>query len=107
MQKSKIKEGQELRDLGIKKALDNANKVFDWAELAYKFLLIYTKSNKEFMAEEVRAASIGIVPEPPSNRAWGGVFVHASKSKLIKRIGYKQVTNPKAHRTPATLWEVI
>lgn len=106
MNESKEKSGRELRDLGIKKAIYNANENYNWSELAYKFLVLYTKSNKEFMAEQVRRASIGIVPLPPSNRAWGAIFVQASKSKIIKRIGYKEVTNPKAHRTPATLWAV-
>ncbi len=99
--------GKELRDLGIIQATENANnKSEDWSYYAYKFLLEYVKLHKEFMAEDVRNASEGIVEIPPSNRAWGGVMVKAVKSGLIKRKGFKNVKNSKAHCTPATLWEV-
>lgn len=93
------------RDKGIKKALDSAEELNDgWANQAFIFLRNYIKSNNHFMAEEVRKASEGIVPNPPSERAWGGIIVRARKEKLIKRIGYQNVTNPKAHRTPAAVW---
>lgn len=99
--------GAELRDIGMKRSLDHAEKVHDnWTTLAYSFLLGFIKTNKTFLAEDVRLASDGIVPEPPSNRAWGSVIVMAKKNDLIHRIGYSEVKNPKAHRTPATLWEV-
>ena len=100
-------EGSKLRDQGISQALENANeKCEKWSEIAYQFLLNYTKYNRQFLAEDVRQASEGIVPEPPSKRAWGGVFLAARNSKLIMAIGFGMVKNPKAHRTPATLWEV-
>jgi len=99
--------GNELRDMGINQSLENAeNTNENWGECAYSFLLKYTKTNKTFMAEDVRVDSEGIVPEPPSKRAWGAVFVMAKKNKLINSIGFRNVKNPKAHRTPATLWEV-
>lgn len=100
--------GKKLRDEGIKKSYDNAeNKNNEWGKFAYLFLLEYIKTNKEFMAEDVRVASEGIVSEPPSKRAWGAIFVLAKKNKIIKSIGFCSVKNPKAHRTPATLWAVI
>jgi len=100
--------GKELRDLGIKKALDNAeNKNEGWGNSAYLFLLEYMKTNKEFMAEEVRVSSFGIVEPPPNNRAWGAIFVRAKKNKLIKSIGFRSVKNPKAHAAPCNLWAVI
>ncbi len=101
-------EGNRLRDLGIKQSFENAenNNEF-WGECAYSFLLQYAKTNNTFMAEDVRVASKGVVPEPPSKRAWGAVFVRARKNNLIKSNGFSNVKNPKAHRTPATLWEVV
>ena len=100
--------GKKLRDEGIKKSYDNAeNENKEWGKLAYLFLLEYIKTNKEFMAEDVRVASEGIISEPPSKRAWGAVFVLAKKNKIIKSIGFSSVKNPKAHRTPATLWSVV
>ncbi len=87
--------------------MENADKQsYKWTYYAYQFLIDYIKSNKEFMAEDVRIASEGIVEAPPSKRAWGGIFVKAVKSGLIKRKGFMNVKNAKAHCTPATLWEV-
>jgi hypothetical protein len=79
----------------------------DWSNEAFEFFLRYIKKNDEFMAEDVRNASQGVVQEPPNNRAWGGVIVRAMRMGLIYRKGYKNVENAKAHRTPATLWGVI
>lgn len=96
------------RDLGIKKAEDHANKTHDnWVDKAYEFLMQYVRHDKEFLTEQVREASRGIVPEPPSKRAWGAVIIRAVKRGIIKRKGYALVSNPKAHRTPATLWMVV
>ena len=101
--------GQELRDRGIKQSEDNANdKHENWSQQAYDFLLIYIKFHHQFLAEDVRTDSNFLgVPEPPSKRAWGGIIVRAKKAGLIKSIGFRSVKNPKAHCTPATLWEVI
>lgn len=99
--------GENLRDAGIKIAVDHADEVSEkWSEVAYQFLLKFIKSNKEFMTEQIRSASAGHVPEPPTTRAWGGIIVMAKKSGLIKRIGFQNVTNSKAHCTPASLWQV-
>ena len=101
-------EARKLRDEGINKAIDHADKKDDkWSEKAYKYFLYYLKSHCEFMAEDVRIASAGIIPEPPSKRAWGAIFVKAVKEGLIERKGFRNVKNPKAHLTPATLWEKI
>jgi len=100
--------GQELRDAGIKQSMETAEKHQEnWTHFAYQFLLNYTKANKEFMAEDVRNASEGIVQSPPSKRAWGGIFVKAVKSGLIERIGFRNVKNANAHCTPASLWKTI
>jgi len=94
--------GQELRDRGIEQAVSHAGQ--KWTDQAYQFLLLFCNGHAEFMAEDVRRASKGCVPEPPSKRAWGGVIVRASKAGLIERVGYRQVKNAKAHCTPAAVW---
>lgn len=102
-----IFEGNKLRDMGIDQSFENAEyKNVNWGDGAYSFLLEYIKTNDTFMAEDVRCASSGAVPEPPSKRAWGAIFVKAKKNKLINSIGFGNVKNPTAHRTPATLWTV-
>lgn len=108
MQQLDLFKSIQLRDKGIEQAIDNAEATHDnWGDLAYSFLIGYAMLHTQFMAEDVRVSSIGIVPEPPSKRAWGGVFVRAKKSGLIKSVGFGCVKNPKAHRTPATVWEVV
>lgn len=99
---------EHLRDVGIQNALNHANRVVDnWGEKAFAFFLEYLKNNKEFMAEDVRNASVGIVPEAAHARAWGAIIVRAVKSGLIRRKGFKNVKNAKAHCTPAALWERV
>lgn len=100
--------GTELRDNGMKQATDHANRVIPaWSTLAYHFLLNYIKTVPGFMTEDVRRASAGQVPEPPSNRAWGSIVVRAKKAGVIIPDGFRSVTNPKAHATPATYWRVV
>ena len=102
-----INDGSQLRDKGIKQAINNANDTHEkWSEKAYKFLTDYIKSHHEFMTENVRVASEKKIPIPPSNRAWGGIILRASKAGLITRVGFSSVKNVKAHRTPATVWRV-
>jgi len=102
-----INNGTKLRDKGIKKALDNANNTHDkWSNKAYDFLLKYIKYQNQFMTEDVRVASEKAIPKPPSNRAWGSVILKAAKSGLINRVGFANVKNAKAHKTPASVWRV-
>lgn len=103
-----IKQGELARDKGIQQSVDNANStVKNWSDIAYGFLLGYSESHNEFMIEDLREASNGVVQTPPSNRAWGAIAVRAAKNGVIKRKGYQSVKNVKAHRTPATLWVVV
>ena len=96
-----------LRDKGIQQAINYADKVQPlWSEQAYNCLLNYIRYNDEFMTEDVREASKNQLSEPPSARAWGGIIVKAVKCGLIYRKGFRNVSNVKAHCTPATLWAV-
>ena len=92
------------KELGIKTAENHANAVHDnWSEVALKYLKKYIKKHDRFMAEDVRNASKKYVPEPPSGRAWGGIMVKAHNLGLIRHVGYSNVKNEKAHRTPASV----
>ena len=102
-----INNGTQLRDEGIKQAVDNADNTHEkWSVKAYNFLTNYIKSHHEFMTEDVRLDSEKKIPIPPSNRAWGGVILRAVKAGLITRDRFSNVKNAKAHKTPATVWRV-
>jgi|TARA_B100001964_G_C14031867_1_gene508649 hypothetical protein len=101
------KKSMRNRDIGIKQSLDNANeKEPFWSEEALEYLKRYP--HVSFMAEQVRVwAYANGLRLPPHNRAWGGVINKASKAGLIIHSGYSNVTNPKAHSTPASVWTKV
>lgn len=100
--------GAEKRDRGIARAINHADEVAPgWSVDAYRFLLTYMRTHSEFMGEEVRVASEGILPDPPDKRAWGAIMVRAVKSGLLVRKEYRSVTNPKAHRSICSVWQVV
>ena len=54
----------------IVRAVTHADRnVPSWTDIAYEFLKDYIKSHHTFMAEDIRLASGGSVPPPPSDRA--------------------------------------
>jgi hypothetical protein len=69
----------------------------------------YAERNAKFMAEDVRFASQGLIENPPSQRAWGGVFARAAKKEIIHNNDdeYKPVKNANAHCTPAAVWKSL
>lgn len=92
----------------MQRAEDHANKVHpDWSAKAYDFLLGYAEINSEFMAEDVRLAGQGLVPEPPSKRAWGSVIRRAAVNGIIRRLGFRSVKNAKAHSAPCGVWKSL
>lgn len=98
------------RDQGIAKAEYSALcKNEDWYRKAFDILNLYIALHSDpFLAEDVRNFAEGQKLEiPPSKRAWGSVFLKASKNGVIRKVGYARTSNPKAHKTPATLWEAI
>lgn len=100
-----MKTGTQLKNEGIKKAVDHANEVEEsWSELAYKKLKEFLRSrNEPFMTEDFRAW-VGKELQPPHARAYGGIMRKAAKEGLIENIGHRQVVNPKAHCAYACLW---
>jgi hypothetical protein len=77
-----------------------------WTKTAYAFMLKYAKMHNQFLAEDLRLASEGIVPKPKCARSWGAVIVMANRNDIIERIRYVKVKNPNAHSAIATLWRV-
>ena len=101
--------GEQLKIDGMEQALTHANETHEnWGNLAHNFLVFYCVHKKDpFLVEEVRLASMYIIPEPPSLRAWGSIVIRAAREGLVKKVGYKAVKNPRAHQTPATLWKSL
>lgn len=102
--------GEQLRDQGISRSINKADredKDYNWSGKAFEFLKRFIKLNSKFMTEDIREAAKGYVPDPPNQRAWGGVIVRAKKEGLIKCIGIQSVKNPNAHCANANIWIAI
>ena len=99
--------GDMLRDDGIRRAAEHADLCIpSWTDRALRFVRDYPES--VFRTEQVRAwAHDAGLPLPPSARAWGSVIVMAKKLGLIKFLRHENVSNPKAHSTPASVWQKI
>jgi len=107
MNQLNIFEARKLRDEGMEQAEDAAiSRVRDWPEQALQYIKDYPGT--QFMTEEVRvwAYKMGL-PPAPSARAWGSVIATAKRLGIVRHIGYRSVSNPNAHATPASLWEKI
>lgn len=103
-----MKQAEKRRDTGITRAVNHAERVHgDWFDKASVMMLLFMKQNpgKAFMAEQVRvwAESCGM-PKPPDARAWGGVFMAASKANVIRSIGYKRQESATCHCSPKNVW---
>lgn len=96
--------GELFKQQGMNRAVNNAERHHvAWGDQALAMLKQFPQSR--FQAEELRlwAYRQGL-PEPPHGRAWGSVMVKAKNMGLIQCIGYQNVRNPRAHKTPAALW---
>ena len=97
--------GQRLKNEGMQRALEHAELKDDgWGEKAYQFLTEFAKKNKVFIAEDVRKASIGIIPDPSDRRAWGGIYTRARKEGLIRKIGHASAKASKVHGSLVAKW---
>ena len=99
--------GADLRDAGIKTAVDHADAVSEkWSENAYQLLIKFLQSNKRFMCEDFRSYAAELDFDlPPSGRAFGGVIMRAAREFIIIKIGIQSVKNKKAHLANAGVWE--
>lgn len=114
--KPKPASGKDLRDKGIKKAVDHADQVHgEWQSKAWVMFEIYLEAVigalDEFMIEDFRKWSREQVPiplpDPPSNRAFGSIAVRAQKAGLIHAIGFRSVKNARAHCAPCRVWKKV
>ena len=100
--------GSQLAEIGMNAAVQHAERTIpDWSKQAYNFACHYCRTHAKFMAEDMRNASDGIVPEPPHTRAWGGVIRRLLNNGIIRCIGTAKVKNVTAHSANASVWEVV
>lgn len=101
--------GKTLKDKGIQKSLDTANRVNPgWGEQCYRFFKIWIrKQRKPFKMESFRESIQGVISDPPSLRSFGSLVVRAKKEHLIKHVGYTQTENPKSHAANCSLWAKV
>lgn len=97
----------EAAEQGMQAAVDHADaEQPNWSDDALDMVRIYFGQHTEGMVEDIRAfaESRGFTPAP-SARAWGPVIRTAAREGIVVSKGYAEVKNPKAHKTPATVWQ--
>lgn len=105
--------GEKLRDEGMKKAIDHANRIEEkWSDMAYNCLIRYVRTKKtgdEFLAEDFRkwAMSQTPLPRPPNLRAYGAIMMRAKKNNIVSSRGTRPVSDPGSHKANANLWVVV
>lgn len=85
-------------------AIDHADARHEgWSEQAAAFLAQFSSRIGRFTGEDVTNAAKGIVPDPPTDRAWGGIFNRLSRHGIIRKTGqYSARVNGNA----MPVWEV-
>lgn len=96
---------EEQAQRGMAQALDHADEVYGgWSEIAYDFLVRFARTRSEaFISEDVSGASKEdpTFPQPPTDRAWGSVYLRAAKSGVIVRAGTGKSRRRHASICPA------
>lgn len=106
-----IEEGQRLREEGIQRATDHADKVHEaWTQRAFNVAVEYLNDQPHihrFQVEDVRfwAYNRNKIEKPPSERAWTTIVTSLKKAGRIRQARYATTISPKAHGAISTLWE--
>lgn len=98
---------KKVRDKGIQRAVTHADHVHDsWSDKCYGLFKDFIRAQSApFQTETFRHSIAGLLEEPPHARAFGSVVVRAVKAGLIKRVGSAPVSNVRAHRALANVWQ--
>jgi hypothetical protein len=102
---------EQITEFHIEKGLRHADRVCNdppWRTLAWDFLMKFLKENpsRSFMTEDIRSAACGHVPDPPDQRAWGGVILRASRSHIIRCVGFDRMKSKNCHANPKMVWRL-
>jgi hypothetical protein len=104
---NEAQQGELLRDEGMARALDHAEReTFLWGMRATQLLRAYAKNHCRFPTEDVvKFAERTNFPLPPEPRAWGAIIRMAVKAGLLRPYGYTRSKNARAHCRPVQVWE--
>lgn len=108
-----IAESERRKEQGMQRAVDHADAVSEeWSTRAFNASLYFILVNPvgfTFLTEDLRnwIYENNMIDPPPSDRAWGSITIKLRKAGYIISNGFSKTTNPKAHRTPATVWQII
>lgn len=98
-------DARDARDTGITQAADHADAVSPrWTDRAYDALVHHANRHTFFTVEQVRMAFAGVLPDPPSSRAWGAVVLKAARAGIVSRAGHTEAEDPAVHCNLVTLW---
>lgn len=96
---------RKARDEGMRRVESHTeDDIPGWGERAYAFLIDYAHTGAEFRIEDVRAAAVGVIPDPPDARAWGPVAFRAARNKRIEVVRYAPAAS--SHGSPKPVWKV-
>jgi hypothetical protein len=78
------------RDAGMTQAGEHAERVqAGWKDQAFEFLVRFARRRRFFISEDVSDASKEdpTFPQPPTDRAWGSIYVRAAREGVIVQDG--------------------
>lgn len=92
------------RNEGMRRAVEHADRTdANWSSQAYDFLVEFAKVNEQFISEDVSDASKEMgLPQPPTDRAWGSVYLKASKNEIISQVGIGR--SRRRHASICPMW---
>ena len=97
------------RDAGMARALDHAEAVEPrWGDVAYQALTTFVRwytAPGPFTSFEFREWARPRLSAPPTDKAFGPVFVRAARAGIIRKVGY--APHPERHGSPTVLWEAV
>lgn len=102
-----ITHARQLRDEGMARAGDHAERVTpQWLDTAYAFLLNFATTHQTFISEDVSDASkVWGMVQPPTDRAWGSVYVRAVKAGIIVQDGAGR--SRRRHASICPMWRSL
>lgn len=99
---------REACDQGMQRATAHAaNDCIDWPDRAYAFLLAFAATHDAFQSEDVSDASRldPTFPQPPTDRAWGSLYVKAQHAGVIEACGMAR--SRRRHASVCILWRSL